>query len=247
MKQWIKKLQKIGFHESEAKLYLAALEMKESTVQELAKAADISRATAYTAIDSLQEKGLITTVQKGARKYFQAESPERLSAVAKAEAARIQALASEIAVDIDELKLAQSGDKPIVKLFEGEDALFHILEDIRKTKPKEIFEFENIDEFDRLYQNKDFAEHYEFLEKNEIHRTLIFAQEKEYVQSGLKNQDLFTIEGIPSFFGAVTVYANKVVMTAYRGKQISVLIESEVVAEMMKEFFAVAARKKHIK
>jgi sugar-specific transcriptional regulator TrmB len=220
--------------------------MRESTVQELAKAADISRATAYTAIESLTEKGLITAVQKGSRKYFQAESPERLSAVAKAEAARIQALASEIAVDIDELKLAQSGDKPIVKLYEGEDALLHIMEDIQKTKPKEILEMENLDEFMRLYQGRDFSDHYQFLEKTGIERTLLFAVKDRTPSTTSDLQQNYIIEGQPEFFGAVTVYANKVVLSAYRGQQVSVLIESEVIANMMREMFTLSLQKKTV-
>jgi uncharacterized membrane protein len=172
-----------------------------------------------------------------------------LSAVAKAEAARIQGLAKEIALDIDELKLTQNGDKPIVKLYEGENALYHIIEDIQQTKPYEIFEFENVDEFNRLYlqeQKQLFQEQYAFLEKHNIHRTLIFAREQKTAQFDLKNQEVFTIVGVPSFFGAITVYANKVVLSAYRGKQVSVLIESEVIADMMKEFFLVATQKKRI-
>jgi sugar-specific transcriptional regulator TrmB len=71
-------LEKIGLADKEAKVFLASLELGSSAVQEIAKKADINRATTYVIIEKLMKKGLMSSVEKGKKTYFQTEDPKRL-------------------------------------------------------------------------------------------------------------------------------------------------------------------------
>ncbi|MDZ4385041.1 MAG: helix-turn-helix domain-containing protein, partial [Candidatus Moranbacteria bacterium] len=73
-----KDLQEIGLNEKEARVYLSALELGQSTVQDIAKKALVNRATTYFVIESLMKSGLMSSFQKGKKQYFVAADPDRL-------------------------------------------------------------------------------------------------------------------------------------------------------------------------
>ena len=73
------KLKEIGMAEKEAKVFLASLELGSSAVQEIAKKADINRATTYVIIEKLMKKGLMSSVEKGKKDFFQTEDPEKIA------------------------------------------------------------------------------------------------------------------------------------------------------------------------
>ncbi|MDP1884776.1 MAG: helix-turn-helix domain-containing protein [Candidatus Moranbacteria bacterium] len=71
-------LQKIGLNEKEAKVYLAALELGETTLQRIVTKAGISRTTIYDVLESLKQRGLISAVKKSKKLYYYAEEPDSL-------------------------------------------------------------------------------------------------------------------------------------------------------------------------
>jgi len=72
-----KELQELGLEKKEAVIYLACLEENLSTPTTLAKKTGIKRATVYFYLERLQEKGLIGSEIRGARKYLSAIPPRR--------------------------------------------------------------------------------------------------------------------------------------------------------------------------
>src|SRR5436190_18923898 len=76
MKQIIDYLEQLDLSEFEAKLYLTLLQNGHLSIRELAKKAGIKRTTAYLHIDHLIEKGLVTELIKGSRKYLAAQDLE---------------------------------------------------------------------------------------------------------------------------------------------------------------------------
>ncbi len=71
-------LQEIGLNKSEAKIYLALLEIGPSTTGPIMNKARISSSKIYGILNRLIEKGLVSFVIKAKTKYFQAASPETL-------------------------------------------------------------------------------------------------------------------------------------------------------------------------
>lgn len=76
----IEELASLGLEEKEARLYLAALELGEATVRQLADAADIGRTNAYDILGRLERNGLISHVDEGAsgRRLVVPTDPQRL-------------------------------------------------------------------------------------------------------------------------------------------------------------------------
>lgn len=241
MMQWNTLLKSLGFSESEAKIYLLSLETGPSAVQELAKKAKVSRVTAYAVIETLSERGLMSSVRKGKKTLYVAESPERLVSFVRARVTQMETTLREVTTLIDDLKLLQRGEKPIVKLFEGKEGLQAIHDDILQTNPDLILEMLNIDALLALFPREEFVPFQKELDRRNIQAENILLYSKSLSpRVSVKNHQLPV--GDFSFFGDITIYNNKIALTTLRGKNISVLIESEILAQMMRELFRLAAK-----
>jgi len=73
-----KLLQEIGLTSGEARIYLALLDLGESTTGPIIKKAKISGSKAYEILDKLIEKGLASHIIKDKTKYFQAAPPNKI-------------------------------------------------------------------------------------------------------------------------------------------------------------------------
>ena len=73
-----KELEHLGLSEKESRVYLAALELGPSPVQDISHKAHVNRATTYVMIEALSARGLLSTFQKGKKRFYAAESPDRL-------------------------------------------------------------------------------------------------------------------------------------------------------------------------
>src|SRR4030043_655358 len=72
-------LQEIGLTKKEAEIYLAALELGETTIQRIAKKSGVKRATIYRIADELKKKGLMSSYKKKTGAVYRAESPRKLN------------------------------------------------------------------------------------------------------------------------------------------------------------------------
>lgn len=79
MKFLAKELTKLGLSILEAEVYLGLLQRKLTTAGALSKHIGMKRSTVYTILDSLIEKGLVSTTQVESVKHYQAASPDRIA------------------------------------------------------------------------------------------------------------------------------------------------------------------------
>ena len=71
-------IEHIGLSEKAAKVYLAALELGEATVQDLGKHADLRRTTLYYVLPELLAFGALLKTKRGAKLYYLPEEPRIL-------------------------------------------------------------------------------------------------------------------------------------------------------------------------
>ena len=131
----LKILQNLGLNEKESKVYLATLSLGKTTIQMIAKAAEIKRTTAYNVVDSLQQKGLITVEIDGFKKKFVAENPERLEKM-------IDDSRNDLHKSLPELQSLYNlgGEESVIKYYEGREALKSVyLDNIRDIKPHQEY------------------------------------------------------------------------------------------------------------
>ena len=83
-------LRDMGFSKNETRVYLTLLRIGPSTAGALAASANIHRTNAYDALERLIEKGVVTYIFKGNKKYFEAVDPNRLLELLKDHAAQFE-------------------------------------------------------------------------------------------------------------------------------------------------------------
>lgn len=237
MTQWKKLLKTLGFTDSEAIIYLTSIEVGPAPVQDLARRAKVSRVTTYAVIESLAERGLMSSMEKGKKKLFVAESPERLVSFVHGRVTEMQATLKEVESTLNELKLMQKGEKPVVKLFEGKEALKAIEDDVLVTKPEMVQEFGNVDAIKDLYPPAVREDFFREFGKLKTKRHLFYLTKDIKAMEDDKQHIKVYPEAEKEFFGDIFIYGNKVALSTLRGKQISILIESQDIADTLRALF----------
>ena len=114
----IKQLKKLGLSSTEAKVYIAMLELGEATTTRISQKAQLKRSTAYSAIDALRESGLITRSKRNKRFVYYIENPSEVVRVAEEKVE----IAEKILPSL--LSIANLVDKkPQLAYYEGVDGI----------------------------------------------------------------------------------------------------------------------------
>ena len=130
----IETIKQLGISENEARVYVAALELGQATVQDLGKKARVKRTTVYTTIEGLKEKGLLAETKKGKKTLFIAQNPEALLSLSEKRLVEIKKALPEL----KSIYNAGGAEKPKLKFYEGKEGYFVVYQDILKQNPKEL-------------------------------------------------------------------------------------------------------------
>jgi len=142
-----KELEKIGLSENEAKVYLAGLELGPSTAQMIAAKATVSRPTTYIMIESLIKRGLMSSFQKGKKRFFLTAAPNQLLYLInnqKRELFEKEKIINQLIQD-----LARSNQKSSfgeIRIYEGMDGISAMQEDMLKSNGETLYELTCLDE-----------------------------------------------------------------------------------------------------
>lgn len=235
-----KLLTSLGLPNIESKVYLASLKLGSDSVQNIAKEAKLSRTAAYQAIEELQKRGLISTVEKGKRTMYSAESPENAVAMFRSSVKKMEEQVSLFERLLPEIKLSASGERPMVRFYEGDEALYAVFADAAHVNPSTMDEVTNLDD---IYGYLDTATLKDarkvFAPTNCAIRIL---HRGEIRSPDARIQFCRLIEGLGDFHGDIMIYGNRVVFLAFVGKVMSVIIESQPFADTARVLFEAAWR-----
>lgn len=131
--------QSLGISLKEAEVYLAALRLGETHMQNLSKYSGINRSTIYTFIDSLKEKGLIIETKKKKRKMYSAVNPRQLAEIGKRRLSELEDLVPELSSISND-----SRNKPRVTFYDGIDGVKNVYADML-TASNEILAYEDLE------------------------------------------------------------------------------------------------------
>ncbi len=245
MKALARDLEKLGLTEKEALVYLASLELGPAPVQNIARKAEVNRATTYVMIELLTLKGLMSSFDKGKKTMYTAEKPERLHRIVHHERAAVDEKETTIKKILPDLEavLAASGERPKVSFYEGEDGLEAMRETMFESRLEGVEDFVSYDDLRQHLTDESWAKHGERLAKKKIQGRTIYTAEKVATISEL-TQAHWKFRRIPKekfpMHGELTVYGNKIAMVALKGKLIGVIIESKEMALMLRSMFDLA-------
>lgn len=132
-------MRKLGLREKEVRVYLAGLELGPTSVQDIAKTAKITRPTTYEIIKNLERKGLFEEIKKGKKRYFLAQSPDKILGILRIQKREIEEREREFIRIIAALEAKYSKEKGEIKIYRGEDGLKILDETLSFTPLSTIF------------------------------------------------------------------------------------------------------------
>lgn len=247
LEQIEKDLVQIGLSEKEAQIYLAALSLGFSSVQNIAKKAAVNRVTTYVMIEQLTQKGLLSSFSKGKKKMYRAERPERLLTLIHEREKAIRDQESQFKSVLPELRsiMARASVKTYVRFYEGLEGFKTIHEELRLQNFKEYCEVDMYDT-SSVYEKGDSPardEVREMVMKNEIKARIILiggkSDEGEY-EKALGREVRYLPSNIFPFSCEIGIYGSTVVFWLVREDYNAVMIEDDLVAKNMKLLFNAA-------
>lgn len=223
-----KTLVELGLTESEARVYLALLELGPSLAGSISRKTGIHRRNIYDITERLIKKGLIGYILKNNRRLFEAANPERLKEIIDEK----QKLLKENLEDLNFL-YKKTKEKQETNFYKGIEGLKTVFQDQLSEKNKEILilgasqsAFEVLPFYFKWY-DKDRI-------KNKI-KVRIIASEKLG-----KKIPYSEIKYFPQKYAnplAINIYGNKVAIILWKKDPISIVIKQQEIADSYKKYF----------
>ncbi len=245
MKIIARELEKLGLSDKEAMVYLAALELGPSPVQVIARKSEVNRATTYVMIESLLQRGLMSTFEKGKKMMYTAEKPERLHRIVHHERTVVDEKEQVIKRILPELVAISdtAGERPKVSFYEGLEGLEAMRETIFEKKIDLLEDVISYDDLSYMFDESHWQKHGTRLKQKKIKARVLYTSE-----SGRKpNKDVSNLwefreisHKLFPMHGELTVYGHQLAMVALRGKLVGVIIESKEMAGMVRTLFNLA-------
>ncbi|MBA3047172.1 hypothetical protein KKC83_05925 [Patescibacteria group bacterium] len=230
-------LSQFGLINKENDVYLACLELGQAGVSEIAIKADIKRTTAYDVLSGLMNKKLVGQTQKGKKRLFYAEEPEKLSKLLEEKQNKLKEV-----MPILKSLYNTAGAKPKIRYYEGKEGLKEVYRDTLNYQGElAAFVTENIIQ----HLGKDFAD--EYIKKRKKARITVRAiapDTKEMVeyQKGdkefIKQTRLVSKEKFP-FTIEMNIYGNKLAFMSFK-EEMGIIIESNEIANNTRLLFELA-------
>ena len=239
MKDAQSSLEDIGLKPKEAKIYLALLELGESSVVQIAKSAGIKRTTVYNILPDFINRGLVASAFKKKRKVYFIEDPRSLKNDIKEKGNVIDRMMPELLAIQNVIP-----SKPRITFYEGLGGMKDLYQDTLESsrEGETLLSYTGLSDFSNLMP-AEYANYYIGERAKRKIRARIIASDSPTAQAWKNTaiQDLRDIRIVdnPNFrFNAdMEIYANKVALISYRENFLGVIIESKEINQMQRAAF----------
>ena len=245
-------LRNIGLTKNEIKIYIDLLKSGSSTAYEIGKRTGIYRVHVYDKLEQLMNKGLVTHIYRGSKKFFQATDPSKIKQYLEDKKKEFELQEDAVNSILPNLKAMANLPKEdtLVEVFKGKEGLKYFLKDIIKTEKEVLITGIN----DIKYQETlpiFMKQYFRDLKKKKIKERVITLKRKNVF---LFEKDLATTTNYRFLEAAqfnptnTFVYGGKVVIVTWGSPVTAVMIKNNQIAETYRNHFEhlwkVAAKKK---
>jgi len=155
----LEQLKNLNLNATEAKIFLAIIEIGPASISDIAKRAQIKRPTAYYIIEELIKGGLIIKVPNGKRIFYQSVPPQNILDLLDKKRDNMQ----KILPELEALYRAKPG-QPKVRYYEGKDGIFNLYKEIVNTH-KNLYTIFSLEDFLKVFTEKDNEELFDIMKK----------------------------------------------------------------------------------
>jgi sugar-specific transcriptional regulator TrmB len=229
-------LEEIGFSKNEAKVFLALLDLGSTTIHDIYKRSKVHRTNVYDALEGLIKKGMVTYIVKDNKKYYSAADPENLTNILKEKEAHLLE-------SLPRFKLAKnmSVSKDSAQILEGIAGIKATTNDILNSlKEGDVILTFGIPQ-DVSVKMKNFIPlyHKRRIEMKIRQKHIYNENAKERIEY-LNSLPYTEAAYLPKEYDSpatTTIYGNKVAFWIWSDEPLTIIIESDRMAESYRKYF----------
>lgn len=227
-----KQLQEFGLPNTEAKVYLALLELGKSQAGAITKKSGVNRTNVYDALERLIEKGLVGYVTENNKRMFEAVNPEKLKEILEEKQVKLSSI-------IKDLKQRYSAGKTEedAYIFRGKKGMKSVFEDILKEK-KELLVYGAESRFKEMFPF--YQKHWNDKRARLSIKVKMIYNEKVREVKKKEQLKLLEMRFLPEtydFPSTIMIYADKVVTIVWTETPFAFLIKSKEAVKSNCNFF----------
>jgi len=236
----------LGLSDKEARVYLSALELGQSSVQKIAAHAGVNRATTYSVLESLIQQGLCSTFDQGKKTYFVATAPDTLISLLEIKKKEIEEREKNFQKILPALKMIHNKqeDKPVIRFFDGKEGMLNSLKEFiegYKTDNNEpVRMVYSLDRINEIVTEKEREKFRELRLKNKVQSKVILSSKNKDIKSSPDGKRINLVDEKYPITCYIEIYGDSV-QIASLGKELSaVLIHDKEIAKTLKSVFDLA-------
>ncbi len=209
------------------------MELGSSAVQRISQRAGLVRSTTYEVLESLRQKGLVSTFRKKNIKYFTAGEPQRIIE-------DMQSRTDLLKNDLPRLQALQykTKNQPKVRFYQGKQGIKTVLNETLEAH--ELVGFSSVEDLFTSLENY-FPKFVEKRIKKKIPLKVIMRDSPESrKRKTLGREQLREVRIIPSQYqhhGGMLLWNDKMAMFSLRDELTAVIIESKELSAIQKTLF----------
>lgn len=241
-RQYMKKLllRPFGMDKKTETAYRTLLTLGDAPISSIARRSGLKRTSCYHILENLIQMGLATSYEERGVRRFAAEHPSRLEQFFQ----RQTILASRLIPELEK-EIHKPGGSPIVRVFEGKEAIKNITEEALKCKGKKLLSMGSTKKLIE-FMGGTYGFGKRRREKGISQRSLRFPDDPKS-DSGTKLHEIRMLPASLNFPAYILMFDNAVGVTPFEEPARSILITDPAFATLMKsifEFFWRAAAQK---
>lgn len=237
-------LEDIGLTKGETKVYLALLDLGQSTTGDIVKKSGVSTSKVYKILDKLIEKGLASYILKRKVKHFKVADPSKILDYLEEKERTLESRKKEITELLPALKIKQklAAIEQEAEIYEGMEGLRTVFDDIINTLEKNDTQLV-FGAGAGAQENRYLSFFHLFHKRRErkgIKAKIIF---NEDVRGKFKSQEespLVKVKYLPQTTpAAINIYGNKTIIALLTEKPIAIVIKSKEITNSFRSYFEI--------
>lgn len=234
-----------GLSDKESKIYWILVNRGVLSGVELVQKSGFKKGNTYALLHQLEKKGLILSIQRERKTYFQPEPPKKVLDLLERKNEETQQSKGYFERILPRLssRYKLSINKPIIQYYEGEEGIYRIFEDIYAPKKEPVYGCGDLDEADKSFPNYIADKLIPKRIRNKLLAKSFFSYSKQAVR--LAKQDKEQIRETVLLDRAkyplpaeIDVYEDKIAMLSFKKNEfVGVLIENKDIATSLKSIF----------
>lgn len=224
----------VGLVKNEAKVYLALLKLGSASISEISKKSNVERTLIYGIIEKLMDKGLVSSIVKINKKYFEPAEPEKVLDILKEK----QKIIEDAMPELKDLYKSEN-KKQEVSHFKGKEGAKTILEILLKENTKEWRVFGTTGKTSEMLSWYLPQFHRKRIEKKILFKA-IYSKESLDRAKDVKKLKLTEVKLLPEEYMTPThinAVGDKVGIILWSEEPLGILIENKEIADSFKNYF----------